>query len=160
MAARPMPISKPSTNFWMASVYAGVITAVFAILTALMFQAENPVLYIPAFLLIGVGPVLGYQFATGKPGSDWKSIIAGFVSFVLLILGFILWPILVGALTKGQSIGKLFLASLIGIILGAVVLLIAASTMGSNPSWIATGFVLLWAVWGGACGAAMVAWGE
>jgi hypothetical protein len=113
-----------------------------------------------AFLLIGIGPVIGYQLATGQLGSDWKPLIGGLLSFILLILGWLLWPILVGAMTRGQSVGKLFVASLIGIILGVVVLLIAASAMGQNPGWIGTGFVLLWAVWGGTVGTAMAAWGE
>jgi ABC-type antimicrobial peptide transport system permease subunit len=63
-------------------------------------------------------------------------------------------------MTRGQSVGKLFLGSLVGIILGIVVFLIVASVMGQNPSWISTGFTLLWAVWGGTVGAAMAAWGE
>jgi hypothetical protein len=144
----------------MAAIYAAVATAIIAIATALLFQAEIVVLYILAFLLIGVGPVLGYQLATGQLGSDWKPLIGGLISFILLILGWILWPILVGAMTRGQSIGKLFIASLVGIILGIIVFLIAATAMGQNPSWIATGFTLLWAVWGGTVGAAMAAWGD
>jgi hypothetical protein len=144
----------------MAALYAAVATAIAAIATALLFQAEILVLYILAFLLIGVGPVVGYQLATGQLGSDWKPLIGGLLSFILLILGWLLWPILVGAMGRGQSIGKLFIASLVGIILGIVVFLIAASIMGQNPSWIATGFTLLWAVWGATVGAAMAAWGE
>ena len=126
----------------------------------LLFQAESLVLAVIAFLLVGAAPVVGYQLATGRLGSDWKSLIGGLLGFILLVLGFILWPILVGAMTRGQSVGKLFIASLIGIILGIVVFLIAATAMGQNPSWIGTGFTLLWAVWGGTVGAAMAAWGE
>jgi hypothetical protein len=144
----------------MVAIYSAVATAIAAIATALLFQAEILVLYILAFLLIGFGPVIGYQLATGRLGSDWKPLIGGLLGFILLILGWILWPILVGAMTRGQSVGKLFIASLVGIILGIVVFLIAASVMGQNPSWIATGFTLLWAVWGGTVGAAMAAWGD
>jgi hypothetical protein len=155
-----MTATRPTGSPVMASLYAGVATAVVAIATALLFQAEIPVLYILAFLLIGVAPVVGYQLATGQLGSDWKPLIGGLIGFILLILGWILWPILVGAMTRGQSVGKLFLGSLVGIILGIVVFLIVASVMGQNPSWISTGFTLLWAVWGGTVGAAMAAWGE
>jgi hypothetical protein len=155
-----MTATRPTVNPWMVSVYAGIATAVIAFATALLFQAEIVVLYVLAFLLIGIGPILGYQLATGRLGSDWKSLIGGFLSFILLILGWLLWPILVGAMTRGQSIGKLFIGSLLGIILGIVVLLIVASVMGQNPGWISTGFILLWAVWGGTCGAAMAAWGD
>ena len=152
--------ARPTASPVMAAIYAAVATAIIAIATALLFQAEIVVLYILAFLLIGVGPVLGYQLATGQLGSDWKPLIGGLISFILLILGWILWPILVGAMTRGQSIGKLFIASLVGIILGIIVFLIAATAMGQNPGWIATGFTLLWAVWGGTVGAAMAAWGD
>lgn len=155
-----MTAARPATNVWTASLYAGLATAIAAIATSLLFQAEIPVLYILAFLLIGAGPVVGYGIAGGTLGSDWKPLVGGIVSFILLVLGFILWPILVGALSKTQSIGKLFIGSLIGIVLGIIVFLIAASTIGQNPAWIATGFTLLWSVWGGACGAAMAAWAE
>jgi hypothetical protein len=142
----------------MAALYAAVATAIVAIATALLFQAEIVVLYILAFLLIGVAPVVGYQLATGQLGADWRPLVGGLLGFILLILGWILWPILVGAMTRGQSVGKLFIASLVGIILGIIVFLIAASVMGQNPSWIATGFTLLWAVWGATVGWAMAAW--
>jgi hypothetical protein len=154
-----MTITRPTASPLLVAVYAGVATAIAAIATALLFQAEIPVLYLLAFLLIGVGPVVGYQLATGQLGADWKPLIGGLLGFILLVLGWILWPILVGAMTKGQSVGKLLLASIIGIILGIVVFLIAASIMGQNPGWIATGFTLLWAVWGATVGAAMAAWG-
>ena len=98
----------------MAAIISGVATAIVAFATALLFQAEIPVLYILTFLLIGVAPVIGYQIATGRLGSDWKPLIGGLLGFLLLILGWILWPILVGAMTKGQSVGKLFIASLVG----------------------------------------------
>ncbi len=151
-------VSNRETNPWLASVYAGVLTAIAAFATILLFRAEIPVLYILAFLLIGAGPVLGYQIATGQLGSNWKPLIGGILGFILLILGFILWPILVGALSKEHAIGKLFLGSLIGIILGIVVFLIVASAMGQDPAWLGYGFTLLWAVWGGSCGAIMTAW--
>jgi hypothetical protein len=152
--------TRPTASPVLAALYAGVATALAALATALLFQAENLVLWILAFLLIGIAPVIGYQLATGQLGSDWKPLIGGLLGFILLILGWILWPILVGAMTRGQSVGRLFLASLVGIILGIVVFLIAASAMGQNPSWISTGFILLWAVWGATVGAAMAAWGE
>ncbi len=155
-----MTATQSEPNLWRASLYAGVITAIIAVATALLFQAAIPVLYIIAFLLIGAGPVLGYQLATGQLGADWKPLIGGILGFILLFLGFILWPILVGAMTKTQSIGKLFLGSLIGIILGIIVFLILASAMGQDPAWVGTGFTFLWAVWGGTCGAVMVAWAK
>jgi hypothetical protein len=152
--------TRPAANPWFASIYAGVATAIGAFAVVLLMQAENAVLAAVAFLLIGVGPVIGYQLATGQLGADWKPIVAGLVSFVVLILGFILWPILVGAVSRNQSIGKLFVGSLIGFILGVIVFLVLASAMGQNPSWLGPGFTLAWAVWGGACAAFMTAWAK
>jgi len=139
----------------MVALYSAVASAVVAFATALLFQAELPVLYVIAYLLIGVAPVLGYQLATGQLGSDWKPLIGGFIGFILPIIG---WPILVGAMTRGQSIGKLFVASLVGSLLGAVVLMLAANISNPSTSWPTPGFALAMAVWGGAVGMAMAAW--
>ncbi|MCB0132502.1 MAG: hypothetical protein KDD78_16690, partial [Caldilineaceae bacterium] len=111
--------------------------------------------YIIFFLLIGAGPVLGYQMANGRIFSDWKSIIGGIIGTVAVFLG---WPILVGLLTKEQPVGKLFLGSLLGIVLGVAVFFLLATMIGQNPYWVGTGFVFLAAVWGGTVGAAMEAW--
>ena len=138
-----------------AMAYAAVFSAIIATAVALLFQAAIPFLYLPAFLLLGAAPVLGYDMAAGKLGTDWKPIIGGILGFILLFLGFILWPILVGAFSKQQSIGKLLLASIVGFILGVIVFLILGTIMGQDPVWVTPGFVLLWAVWGGTCGAAM-----
>lgn len=144
---------------WMASAYAGVITAIAAVATTLLFQAEIPVLYIIALLLIGVGPVLGYDLAMGQLGRDWKPIIGGLLG-AIPIISIILWPVLVGALSKQQKIGRLFLANIVALALGVAVFFILATIMGQNPSWVGFGFVLFCAVWGGACGALMVLWRE
>jgi hypothetical protein len=152
--------SESESNVWLTAVYAGGITALVALATALLFRAEIPLLYIPAFLLIGAGPVLGFDLAKSQLGTDWKPLIGGILGFILLILGFILWPILVGAMSKTQSIGKLLVASIIGIVLGVVAFLILGSLIGQDPIWVVAGFTLLWAVWGGVCGAAMDAWGN
>lgn len=144
---------------WMASVYAGVITAIAAVATALLFQAEIPVLYIIGLLLIGVGPILGYDLAMGQLGRDWKPLIGGLLG-AIPIVSIILWPVLVGALSKQQKIGRLFLASIVGLVLGITVFFILATIMGQNPSWVGLGFVLLCAVWGGTCAALMVLWRE
>lgn len=151
-AMKEMPASRPAVSPWTASLYAGIFTAIAATAFSLLFSAGILVLWVLAFLLIGVGPVLGYQMAAGKLGSDWKSIIGGLLGQILLFIG---WPILVGALTKGQSIGKLLLWSIIGFILGVVVWLIIATIMGQTTTWVGFASVVGWAVWGGAVGAAM-----
>ncbi len=152
-------VTRSETSPWLASVYAGVFTAIVAAAFVLAFQAEIPILYIIAFFLIGAGPVLGYQMATGRLGSEWGGLIGGIIGSIPL-LGVLLWPILVGAFARSQSVGRLFLGSLIGIILATVVFALVATAMGDNPGWLAFGFTLLCAVWGGACGAFMVAWGR
>jgi hypothetical protein len=152
--------TRPAPNLWLTSLYAGLATAVAALAFVLLFQAELPILYIPAFLLIGAGPVLGYSFATGTLGSDWRSLIGGILGFLLLILGPILWAILVGALDRTQSIGRLLLGSLLGLILGIVVFLVLGAVMGQDPAWFGFGVIMLWSVWGGTAGAAMAAWRE
>jgi hypothetical protein len=157
--ATTMTASKVSTNPWLASLYAGVITAVFAAVFTLLFQAESPVGYIIAYLLIGAGPVLGYQLATGQL-INWASLLGGIIGGLVPVLSIILWPILVGALTRGQSIGRLLLGSLLGAVLGVAVFLLLASAMGQDPAWFPFGLTMLFAVWGGACGAAMGAAGR
>jgi hypothetical protein len=147
--------TRSSANPWLASVYAGVISAVLAVITTFLFP-NIPVGYIIFFLLIGVGPVIGYQLATGQ-GMNWGSLVGAFIGSIPLI---ILWPILVGALTKGQSIGKLLLAQLIAIVLGLVVFLIIATVMGQDPAFFPFAFTMYSAVWAGAMGAMMTAWQE
>lgn len=148
--------SKPAASMTMTAVYAALFTAIVAIAFVLLFSAGILWLWIPAFLLYGAGPVVGYQFATGKLGSDWKSILGGVLGFILLPLGFLLWPILVGLMTKGQSVGRLFLWSLLGFVLGAVVWLIIGTLFGQDPIWVGPGWVVGWAVWGAFAGAAML----
>jgi hypothetical protein len=146
--------TRPSGNPWLAAVYAGIISAVIAAVFTFLFP-NVLVGWILAFLLIGIGPVLGYQFATGQ-GLDFKSIIGAIVGSILPII--VLWPILVGALTRGQSIGKLILGAIIAVVLGWIVFFIVASAMGQDPGFLPIAFVLYSAVWGGALGAIMTAW--
>jgi hypothetical protein len=147
--------TRSSANPWLASVYAVVISAIFAVLTTFLFP-NVLVGYILCFLLIGVGPVIGYQLATGQ-GLDWKSILAAIIGSIPII---VLYPILVGPLSKGQSFGKLFLAQLIAVILGWVVFLLIESAIGQDPAYFPLAFTLYSAVWAGALGGMMTAWRE
>lgn len=153
-----LTMTQPTANPWRASLFAGLFTAIIAVATCLLFEAQILVLYILAFLLIGAGPVLGYQFATGRLGSDWKPIIGGILGFILFVLAWLLWPILVGAMSKNQSIGRLFLGSVLGFAVGVAIFLISVTAIGQNPYTIGTSFTLLCAGWGGTCGAALAAW--
>ena len=176
-------------NLWMSALYSGAITAVFTVLFVIFFRMENLVLYVIALLLIGAGPVLGYALSRGRLGSSVGAIVGGIIGGLLLALlmvggillpmlssasGFVgillgivvvivsvlLWSILVGALDKTQSIGKLLLGSLIGALLGVGVFLLIANAMGDDPSWLGTGIIALMSVWGGSVGAAMSAWAK
>lgn len=152
--------SRSNTNVWTSALFAGGISAVIAWIMVMLFKAEIPAGYILGLVLIGAGPILGYNLAKGSLLSSWGAMIGGIVSFILPGVGMLLWPVLVGALDKTQSIGKLFLGSLLGIVLAFVVFFILANTMGQNPTWITTGVVFLFAVWGGTMGAAMAAWAK
>jgi hypothetical protein len=150
-----MTMTRPTANPWLASVYAGVISAIFAAIATFLF-ANNAIIAAIIYLLSGVGPVIGYQLATRR-SFNVMSIIGAIIGSIPII---ILWPILVGALTRGQSIGKLLLANIIANILAWAVFLILGSVMGQDPSWFPFGFTLAVAVWGGAMGAMMTAWAE
>jgi hypothetical protein len=150
-----MTATRPTTSPWLASIYAGVISAIFAVITTFLFNSSL-IGWIITFLLIGVGPVIGYQLATRR-SFNIGSIIGAILGSIPIIL---LWPILVGALTKGQSIGRLILGQLLGVALGWVVFLIIATVMGQDPAFFPFAFTLYSAVWAGTLGAAMTAWDE
>jgi hypothetical protein len=150
-----MTMTRPTANPWLAFLYAGVITAILAFIVTFLF-ANNAIVAAIVYLLSGIGPIIGYQLATGR-SFNVMSIIGAIIGSIPII---ILWPILVGALTRGQSIGKLILANIIANILGWAVFLILGSIMGQDPSWFPLGFTLAVAVWGGAMGAMMTAWAE
>lgn len=157
--ARMAMNAKSNANPWLASVYGGVITAIVAVAFVLLFQAEIPLLYIIALLFTGIGPVLGYQLARGALGSDWKSIIGGLIG-AIPVLSILLWPILVGAMTRGQSIGKLLLANIISIVLAVAVFLLLETMAGQDPTLFPLWVTLALSIWGGANAAFMAAWGN
>jgi hypothetical protein len=150
-----MAVSRPTTSPWLASIYAGVISAIFAVITTFLFNSSL-IGWIITFLLIGVGPVIGYQLAARR-SFNIGSIIGAILGSIPII---ILWPILVGALTRGQSIGRLILGQLLGVVLGWVVFLVIATAMGQDPAFFPFAFTLYSAVWAGTVAAAMTAWDE
>jgi hypothetical protein len=155
-----MRATRPSGNPLLASLYAGVLTALIAFAAVYFLQNDQLIPFVVALLLTGIGPVLGYAFASGRIGASIPGIIGGIIGSIIPVLSILLWPILVGAFTKTQSIGKLLVGSIIGAILGGVVFFGMASTMGQDPSWFGAGVILTFAVWGGACGAIMTAWAK
>jgi hypothetical protein len=171
-------VARTHQNPWMASLYAGLFTAVVALVLVLV----TGIAVVPALigLLIGAAPVLGYQLSRGTLGADWRPIIAGIIGFipfvaaiflpaaatgwlvpVLGLLSMIIWPIVVGAMTPGQSVGRLFLASLLGLLLAILIALVIAFAMGQDPyAWPGPAGVFFFSFWGGTVGAAMSAWGR
>lgn len=143
--------SRTNASPWMGALYAAIFTAIIAFIFVFTLQAEMPFLYIPAFILIGIGPVLGYQMALGRLG-DWKALLGGVLGFLIPGLSIILWPLAVGLLDVTQSFGRLLLGSIVGVILGMIVFFGLATVMGQNPSWFGTGFAMELAAWGAVLG--------
>lgn len=171
-----MTATQNRSNQWLVSLYAGLLSAVVALLMAL----TTGIAVVPVILglLIGAAPVLAYQFAEGALGSSWKAVIGGILGNILFVAGLfvpaaafgpvapilgvlsaIIWPIAVGALSERHSVGRLLLASLLGIVLAIVVALILLSFIGQDPAqWPEPTAAFFWAVWGGTVGAALSAW--
>jgi hypothetical protein len=149
--------AKRPTNPWMASLYGGVITAVIAAAYFMLLQTNMPILWGLALILIGAGPVLGYQLAAGKFGSEWGAIIGGILGGLLPLLGqLLLWPLLVWLFCRRLSVGRLYLGSILGVILGAIVFFLIGFLMGQNPeAWFGPAWAIAVAMWGGTAAAFM-----
>ena len=174
-----MSAAQTNDDRWKVSLYAGLATAVVAFVMVLL----KSVPFLPALLgvVVGAAPLLGYDFARGVLGANWRPVIAGLIGNILFVAGFfvpheafgwaapvlmilsmILWPIVVGAMSPNQSVGKLLVASLLGLILGLIVVLaVILPLFGQNPSsWPGIAAILFLSVWGGTVGAALSAWGK
>jgi len=143
---------KSDANPWMGALYAAIFTGVIAFLTTLGIASEKPFLYIPAFLLIGIGPVLGYQLAMGQFAKDWKAILGGLLGFIIPLVSIILWPILVGVMAELQALPIHSDYQFQHRIENNPVSCRRQENMGQNPSWIGTGFAVAMAVWGATIG--------
>ncbi|MBX3053569.1 MAG: hypothetical protein KF753_18980 [Caldilineaceae bacterium] len=171
-----MSASKSDSNLWIASLAAAIVTAVVA--AVMVYTAGMSV--VPALfgLLLGAAPLIGYDLARGSFGSNWKPVIGGIIGFILFVAALFLpgptfgivaavagllstlliWPIVVGVMSPAHSVGKLWLASLLGLIIGLVVV---SAVAGQDPnSWLKTAGVLFFACWGGTVGAALSAWSK
>ena len=171
-----MSASKSGGNLWIASLAAAIVTAVVA--AAMVFTVGMPVVPALLGLLIGAAPILGYDLARGGFGSNWKPVIAGIIGNILFVAAIflpaesfgiivavvgllstlIIWPIVVGAMSPSHSIGKLWIASLLGLIIG---LAVVSAVWGQDPdSWLKTAGILFFACWGGTVGAALSSWSK
>lgn len=148
--------SRSATGPLMASLYGGIASGLIAAASGWLLGTNMPFLYVLAFFLIGIGPVIGYQLAAGKLGQDWKSLIGGFIGFILPVISqVILWPLLVWAFNRSFAFGKLWLGSLLGFILGIAGFFGIGLTIGQDPAWVGFGWAMLWALWGGTVAAFM-----
>jgi hypothetical protein len=171
-------VVRSKENPWMSSLYAGAFTAVVALILVLV--TGIPFLAGLVGLLVGAAPILAYQFSAGTLGADWKPIIAGIIGYILFIaalflpadsigwlvpvlglLSMLIWPLVVGAMMPSQSIGRLFLGSLLGLVLAILIALVVALAIGQDPyTWPGPAGVLFFSFWGGTVGAAMKAWAQ
>ena len=165
-----------------ASMYAGLYAALVS-LPLLWFLDGRPVMSAFLGILIGAAPVVGYDVARGVFCAEKRLIIAGLIGYtpfatsilflnedrasvymvraLFNLLPFILWPIVVGAISKNQSMGRLLGASLIGVILGTIVTLVAMSAFGGDPYFDSGILVfLIFSIWGGTVAAALSAWSK
>lgn len=143
-----------NTNPWLASIYAGVITAIFAAIAVLL--GNNIYLFLIVWLIMGLGPVLGYAIATGRTGSSVGAMIGGVIGNIP-VLNLILWPLLVSLIGKVGSLGTLFLWNLIGLVLGVIIFFVVMPLNGQDPSWFWPSIVIAASAWGGTLGAALTA---
>ncbi len=175
VATAPTP-EVTTINRWLVSLYAGIFTAVVALVLVLV--TNIPILAALIGLLIGIAPILAYQVALGTLGRNWRPVIAGLIGYVLFLaalflpseavgwavpvlglLSMIIWPLIVGAMMRDQSVGRLFLASLIGLVLGVAAAFITGLILGQDPyAWVGLAGILFFSFWGGTVGAALAAW--
>jgi len=144
---------------WLAAVLGAVFSAIVAFVASFLLQSDQLIPFVVALLVIGACPILGYAFASGRIGGSIGGMIGGIIG-AIPVLSIILWPLLVGILIRSQSIGKLFVGNLIGIVIALALFFALASTTGQDPSWFTTAFILTLAVWGGICGALMTTWAK
>ncbi len=171
-----MSTSKSSSNLWISSLAAAIATAVVA--AVMVYTSGMPVVPALLGLLIGAAPIIGHDLARGSFGSNWRPVIAGIIGFILFVAAIFLpgeifgilvavvgllstllvWPIVVGAMSPNHSMGKLWIASILGLLIGLVVV---SAVAGQDPSsWLKTAGVLFFACWGGTVGAALSAWSK
>ena len=137
-----------SNKVLLYAIASGVVAAIIGLL---LVRTSNIVLALIGLLVVGLGPILGYALASGKTGSNVLPIGLGAVGAFLGmgVLSSVLWPILVGATSKAHSLGVLLLWSIVGQIVGVIVVffILAPTGMGQNPSWLQTGLLVNYIIW-------------
>lgn len=132
-------------------LFTAVASIVAAVIGMLLVRSASVHTLIISLLVIGVGPVLGYALATNSMGKSIVPMILGALGAALGLglISAILWPILVGATLKLVSLGQLLLWSIVAEIIALLaVFLILIPSMGQNPSWLQTAFLVSSILWG------------
>ena len=124
----------------------GVVVAMFLISSATVVNV------VIALLVMGALPALGRALGNGNIGEGIVPAILGAVGSALglLVLSSLFWSLLVGATAKGVAFGRLVLFSIVGCIIGSLLVLVLASPLGQDPNWLQTAFVLWGVVWSAA----------
>lgn len=147
--------SQPLIN--KAGLYTFVASLVGVVIAMFLIGSATVVNILIALLVLGALPVLGHALGNGNIGAGILPAILGAVGSALglLVLSSLFWGLLVGATTKGVALGRLVLLSIVGCIVGGVVVLLLASPLGQDPNWLQTAFVVWGLIWSAAIAFAM-----
>ena len=147
-AAAPSASQADANKVLLYAIACGVVAVIIGLL---LVRTSNIILALVSLLVVGLGPILGYALATGKTGESALPMGLGAIGALVGVgaLSSILWPILVGATSKAHSLGTLLLWSVIGQIVGILVVLfiLAPTGMGQNPGWLQTGILVDGIIW-------------
>ena len=147
--------SQPVVN--KVSLYTFVAGLLGVVIAMFLMGSATVVNIVIALLVMGALPVLGHALGSGNIGAGILPAILGALGSALglLVLSALFWGLLVGATTKGVAFGRLLLFSIVGCIVGALLVLVLASPLGQDPHWLQTAFVAWGAVWSAAVAFAM-----
>ena len=127
-------------------LYTFVASLLGVVIGTFLIGSATVVNIVIALLVMGACPVLGRALGAGNIGEGIVPAIVGAVANALglFVLSALTWSLLVGATTKGVALGRLVLFTILGCIVGDVVVLAIASPLGQDPNWLQTAFI----VWG------------
>ena len=83
-----MSVARTDGNHWKVALYAGLATAVVALLMVLLRGV--PFLGALLGILLGAAPLVGHDLARGAFGANWRSVIAGLIGTILFVVGIFL----------------------------------------------------------------------
>lgn len=138
--------SQTTSRVWLFTFISSIVAWIIALL---LIRSGSVVTLVIGTLIIGIGPVVGYALATDVSKSI-LGMILGALGYTLGVgvLSGITWPILTGAAIRNVSLLRLLLFSILGDIVGGlVVFAILAGMIGQDPNWLQTAFIVWGAIW-------------